>query len=132
MRSRPPSVGLGGYDAQRRIISARPALVRRSAPLYPHSILKPAPISPARRRSLALAPMLAVALALAAATTAPQPALAQEEATGSSVEASQAATSMPPAPAVDARAWVIVDQGSGKRLGGEEAEDRLPMASTTK
>lgn len=38
----------------------------------------------------------------------------------------------PAPPAVDARAWTLIDEESGKRLGGEGVEDPLPMASTTK
>lgn len=37
-----------------------------------------------------------------------------------------------PVPAVEARAWALVDLGSGEFLAGENAAARLPMASTTK
>lgn len=73
---------------------------------------------------------MALALSSALVMAHPRSPAAQEETSGGGVEAES--SSLPPAPAIDARAWLLVDERSGKRLGGEEWEERLPMASTTK
>ena len=42
------------------------------------------------------------------------------------------AEAAPPPPEVSARAWALVDLGTGEYLAGERADEKLPMASTTK
>ncbi|CAN5657906.1 D-alanyl-D-alanine carboxypeptidase family protein [soil metagenome] len=51
---------------------------------------------------------------------------------GSTAGSSAPAAIETPAPAVEARAWTLMDIRSGEFLAGEKGEKRLPMASTTK
>jgi D-alanyl-D-alanine carboxypeptidase len=83
--------------------------------------------------------MLALALVLALMLTTTVGAARAQEETVSGPEGDAGETSGteevaagPAPPAVDARAWTLVDEESGKRLGGEDIEDPLPIASTTK
>ena len=47
-------------------------------------------------------------------------------------EGAETGAPAPSPPGVSARAWALVDLGSGEYLAGEGADERLPMASTTK
>ena len=78
---------------------------------------------------------LVLAAALALVSPAGTGTLAQETTAGEPgvrETAAPAATDAPVAPDVGARAWTIMDVRTGEYLAGENAEKRLPMASTTK
>lgn len=136
-----PRTELKRDGASSRIISARYDLVRWCSALYPLSILKPIASPTTARHPLAFGPTLVLALVLSflpafGVLTGGQT-LAQEATDAkTSPEATSGSSSADPArpaePDVDARAWTLVDERSGKPLGGEGAEDRLPIASTTK
>ena len=80
-------------------------------------------------KTVAMFLVLALLVFLAPAATGVTTGVAQESTTGEEAASQQEA---PDPPEIDAEAWTLIANPSGTQLGGSNADERLPTASTTK
>ena len=80
-------------------------------------------------KTVAMFLVLALLVFLAPAATGVTTGVAQESTTGEEAASQQEA---PDPPEIDAEAWTLIANPSGTHLGGSNADERLPTASTTK
>lgn len=78
--------------------------------------------------------VMVFAALLAALTLSAGAAGTQETTTGDGTDSGQSAPAgpAPEAPEIEARAWALLDAGSGTFLNGKNPDEQLPIASTTK
>jgi D-alanyl-D-alanine carboxypeptidase (penicillin-binding protein 5/6) len=81
---------------------------------------------------LFLGAVLLVAASLALAAPTPTPQAAAPAATPQAATANQVGTPIPQPPAVDARAYLLIDHDSGRVLAESRADERMEPASLTK